>query len=43
MNAINDPATAQAAQWLAQLDRALANSDLAGAVALLATNATGAT
>ncbi|MBX3013961.1 MAG: NAD(P)/FAD-dependent oxidoreductase [Caldilineaceae bacterium] len=34
MNAINDPATAQAAQWLAQLDRALAQSDPEGASAL---------
>jgi len=36
MNAINDPATAQATQWLAQLDRALAQSDIPAALALFA-------
>ena len=34
MNYANDPATAQAAAWLAQLDRALAHADIAAAVAL---------
>lgn len=34
MNHTNDPTTAQAAHWLAQLDRTLAQSDLVGAVAL---------
>jgi len=34
MNHTNDPATAQAAQWLTQLDRALAASNLTEAVAL---------
>src|SRR5262245_43273419 len=36
MNHTNDPATAQAARWLAQLDRALAHSDISAAVALFA-------
>jgi putative flavoprotein involved in K+ transport len=34
MNHRNEPATDQAANWLANLDRALARSDIAGAVAL---------
>ena len=34
MNHRNDPATEQAARWLANLDRALAQADIAGAVAL---------
>jgi putative flavoprotein involved in K+ transport len=34
MNHTNDPATAQAADWLAQFDRALAHADIAAAVAL---------
>jgi putative flavoprotein involved in K+ transport len=34
MSFTNDPATAQAAGWLAQLDRALAHADIAAAVAL---------
>ena len=34
MNYANEPATQQAARWLAKLDRALAQSDIAAAVAL---------
>jgi putative flavoprotein involved in K+ transport len=36
MNDTNDPATAQAAGWLAQLERALAHADIAAAVTLFA-------
>ena len=34
MNHVNDPTTEQAANWLVKLERALAQSDISGAVAL---------